>query len=185
MLAARAPRRRSLAALTIEHVIRNHAVFRTTFREADMKTRRQTCIRSAAEPDACIERYLNEFRPILASKRNHAAFWLTIHGDPLSVGRISGFILEASQQRFGFAFGPHRFRHALGSTAPTRHPTHPGVAAAILGIDRKTLQDHYNVAGETEAATAYLDGLRRDRQRTQSLARRAYRKNSTHPGSRH
>jgi hypothetical protein len=108
-----------------------------------------------------------------------------MHGDPLSVGRISGFIREASQQRFGFAFGPHRFRHALGSTAPTRDPAHPGVAAAILGIDRKTLQDHYNLAGQTEAVTAFLHCLRLDRQRTRGLARRAFRKNSTHPGSRH
>jgi site-specific recombinase XerD len=183
VLAARAPRRRSLAALTATaHVIRNDAVYRIVLGKLDMKTRKRHEFDLPPILTPFIDRYLNEFRPVLAGRRNHHAFWLTPHGGPLSAGRISGLILEASKQRFGVAFGPHRFRHALGSTAPTRDPAHPGVASAILGIDRKTLQDHYNVASETEAAIAYLDGIRHDRQRTQCLVRRAFRQDPAHTG---
>ena len=156
--------------------------YRIVLGKLDMKTRRRHEFDLPPSLTPFIDRYLNEFRPVLAGRRNHHAFWLTPAWRPAVGGTHRRPHPRGIEAALRLRVGPHRFRHALGSTAPTRDPAHPGVASAILGIDRKTLQDHYNVASETEAAVAYLDGIRRDRQRTQCLARRVFRQDPAHSG---
>jgi hypothetical protein len=58
-----------------------------------------------------------------------------------------------SRQRFGESFGPHRFRHAIATTATLRDPDHPGLAVGVLGISGAVLEEHYNRAGQSQAVT--------------------------------
>ncbi|MBD0274491.1 MAG: hypothetical protein ICV73_21470 [Acetobacteraceae bacterium] len=83
-----------------------------------------------------------------------------------------------SEKKFGKAFGPHRFRHALGTTAPSAAPIKPGIAPAILGISAGVLERNYNRAGEVEAIAAFHINLREERAATKGLARRVFRRES-------
>ncbi len=65
----------------------------------------------------------------------------------------------------------------MGTTAPLQDPTNPGAAAAILGISGRIVQEHYNRAGQAETAARFHVGIREDRKRTESLARREFVKN--------
>jgi hypothetical protein len=69
-----------------------------------------------------------------------------------------------SAKRFGKAFGPHRFRHALGSSAATEDPAAPGLGAAVLGITGVVYQEHYNRAKNAAAAARVHDVVRRERE---------------------
>ena len=74
------------------------------------------------------------------------------------------------------AFGRHRFRHAMGTTAPITDPAHPGVAAAILGISEAMVEKHYNLASQADVASIFHASLRKNRAATQSVARREFRR---------
>jgi hypothetical protein len=41
-----------------------------------------------------------------------------------------------SKARFDITFGPHRFRHAIATTAPLHAPEYPGLAAPLLIMRR-------------------------------------------------
>jgi integrase len=60
-------------------------------------------------------------------------------------------ICKRSKARFGVAFGPHRFRHAIASTAPLRASHLPGLAAPLLGISQAVIETHYDRANQVAA----------------------------------
>ena len=53
------------------------------------------------------------------------------------VGRLS-------KARFDVTFGPHRFRHAIATTAPLCGPENPALTASLLGISKHVVGTHYN-----------------------------------------
>jgi hypothetical protein len=60
-------------------------------------------------------------------------------------------ICVRSKARFGVTFGPHRFRHAIATTAPLRDPTTPGLGASVMGISVAVNEAHYNRANQVLA----------------------------------
>jgi hypothetical protein len=80
-----------------------------------------------------------------------------------------------SRQRFGESFGPHRFRHAIATTATLRDPDHPGLAVGVLGISGAVLEEHYNRAGQSQAVTMFDQAAARRRARLRRAAARANR----------
>jgi len=63
----------------------------------------------------------------------------------------------------------------MGTTAPLADPAHPGVAAAVLGITGRMVEDHYNRATQADVAHRFQASLAKERARLQSLARREFR----------
>ncbi len=108
--------------------------------------------------------------------QNHDAFWLDKYGEPLSADNIGDMIQRKSKQAFGKGFGPHRFRHAMGTTAPLTDPAHPGVAAAILGISGHMVEDHYNRATQADVANQFHASLHKERLSLRSIARWEFRR---------
>ncbi len=107
-------------------------------------------------------------------ERSCDAFWLDKYGEPLSAGNIADMIHRQSKRSFGMSFGPHRFRHAMGTTAPLTDPAHPGVAAAVLGISSHMVEQHYNRASQADVAESFHASLREQRAHLQSLGRREF-----------
>src|SRR5271156_3840114 len=64
-------------------------------------------------------------------------------------------MLSLTLARFGTAFGTHRFRHAVASSAPLMDPENPGLAAGLLGISRDVVQQNYNRANQVHAARTF------------------------------
>lgn len=177
ILAARGPRLRSIAALRIgKNIIPHEDGYRLIFEEEDIKTGRALEYDTPAGLSTAITRYLNVERPELLSGQDHDWFWINGCGQGMTVHAINAVIHSLSKQRFGIGFGPHRFRHGIGTTGPLKDPEYPGVAAAILGITGRMVEKHYNRADKAKAATRFHAGLREDRKRSLSLARRAFSK---------
>jgi len=176
LFAARAPRVRSMASLSLGRtVVRNGGTYRLVFEKEDVKTSRSIEYDTPAGLTSAIDRYIAVERAELLAGQRHDAFWLNKYGEPLSADNISDMIQRQSKRHFGIAFGPHRFRHALGTTAPLTDPAHPGVAAAILGISGHMVEKHYNLASQADVACRFHTNLRKERAGLQSLARSAFR----------
>ena len=110
-----------------------------------------------------IDRYVSDIRPALLQERVHEQFWISGRGGPWSAKAIQNQVLELSRKRFSKSFGPHRFRHAIATTAPILDPANPGLAAALLGITQGVIDDSYNRSGQHNAALAYQVCLERRR----------------------
>ena len=180
VFASRAPRVLSMASLRLgSTVIRNGRAYRLVFEKEDVKTGR--CIEYDAPLglSSAIDRYISVERTELLSKKTHEWLWVDQYGEPLSSDNISDMIQRQSKACLGFAFGPHRFRHALGTTAPLKDPAHPGVAAAILGISGRMVEEHYNRASRADVADRFHAALSKERANLQSLARREFRHQRT------
>ncbi len=177
LFAARAPRIRSMACLRLgRHVVSTAGGYRLIFEAENIKTRRPLEYDAPAGLSAAIEHYLSVERAELLAGQSHDWFWVDAYGQPLSRTNMTTIIRHCSRQHFGTAFGPHRFRHALGTTAPLADPANPGVASAVLGISARMVEEHYNRAGQVEAAIRFTSSLRDERAHTRALAQREFRK---------
>ena len=56
--------------------------------------------------------------------------WLSKRGQALSQKGIQERIAARSLKRFGVTFGPHRFRHAIATTAALKMSDHKDLAAS-------------------------------------------------------
>jgi site-specific recombinase XerD len=177
ILAARGPRRRSVISLQIgKTVIRTGDGYRLVFEEEDIKTGRPLEYDAPAGLSTAITRYLSVERRELLAGQDHDWLWVSVYGSKLTVQGVTSIIWQQSKRRFGRPFGPHRFRHAIGTCGPLKDPEYPGVAAAILGIAGRMVEAHYNRANGARAARRFHTSLQEDRKRTRSLARRAFTK---------
>jgi hypothetical protein len=177
LFAARAPRVRSMASLRLGvTVIKNGETYRLVFENDVVKTGQRIEYEAPAGLNSAIDRYIAVERTELLSGQNHEWFWVDQYGGPLSARAIRTMIHDRSQRTFGKTFGPHRFRHSMGTTAPLVDPSHPGVAAAILGISARTVETHYNRASHVDVANKFHKSLRKDRAAIQSIARREFRR---------
>ena len=177
LLAARAPRIRAMASLRLgQHLVLIDDGYRLVFKAEDIKTGRPLEYDLPAGLSSAIEHYVSVPRAELLAGQSHDWFWVDACGRPLSQSQLGNIIRRRSKQRFGTAFGPHRFRHAMGTTAPLVDPANPGVASAILGISVRMVEEHYNRAGQVEAALRFHSSLRDERARTRALAQKEFRK---------
>jgi hypothetical protein len=87
-------------------------------------------------------------------------------GSWLAEKGIAGLVRRASKLRFGKAFGTHRIRHGLASTAARLLPGNPGIAAATLGVSQAVIAEHYDKASTAAAASVFQASLEEDRRQT-------------------
>lgn len=175
IFAARAPRVKSMASLRLGTTVLRHGTgYRLVFGHEDVKTGRHIEYDTPAGLHASIDRYVNVVRAELVTGADHGWFWVNQYGDPMSKGEISDMIQRQSKVTFGETFGPHRFRHALGTSAPLADPAHPGVAASVLGISGRMVEQHYNRASQAEVAAKFGASLEESRAQHRILARRGF-----------
>lgn len=177
ILAARAPRRRSMAAIRLGvQILRHDDRFRLVFGPDDLKWRR-----AGLEYDLPstltrrVEHYLAVERPVLLGPvPDHGWFWVGQNGTRLSEIGIDTMLRRRSAVRFDECFGTHRFRYAAATLAPIADPTRPGAVAAMLGHSKAVLQKAYNLGQQQEAARRFQASLDKERQRLEGVALRAF-----------
>lgn len=177
LFAARAPRVRSMASLRLGRtVIRTGKGYRLVFEHEDIKTGRRLEYDTPAGIRAAIDYYIVVIRAELSTAQSGDWFWLDQYGERISADQIGDMIQRKSRQAFPEGFGPHRFRHALGTSAPLADPAHPGVAAAILGISSHMVELHYNRATQADVAGKFHLSLAKTRAACRSMAKREFQR---------
>ena len=162
MFAARGRRLRSMALLRVGHeLISRGERYRIELTPAQVKTGKHDRFDLPEDLMPYVRQYLEVVRPALLNGRCHDVLWVNSSGQPWTAKGIQDRIVKLTRRRFGRAFGPHRFRHAIGTTAPMRDPTHPGLAAGMLGISAAMVELHYDRAGQSLGAATMDQAIRR------------------------
>jgi len=164
LLAARGRRLRSMALVRVgQELTWRGDRYRLEFQPEQVKTAKYDAFSLPERLTPYIRRYLETVRPALLRNRAHDALWGGLNGEPLQAKGIQNMILKRSKARFGVAFGPHRFRHAIATTIPLRAPSQPGLAAPLLGISKEVVQTHYNRANQVAAVQMFQSLIERQR----------------------
>jgi site-specific recombinase XerD len=108
-----------------------------------------------------LRHYLAEVRPRLLRGAYDEALWININGRKLTAKGFQAMVFGRSARRFGGAgFGPHLFRHAMGTTAALRLPQQRGLAAGLLGITAGVVEQHYRLTGQVVAGNRFEQLIR-------------------------
>ena len=176
ILACRAPRLSSLRHMKLErNLVRRGKSWRLRFLEQEVKNHRPIEYDLPGSLTDLIERYLAVERRQLLAGKEASWVWINWQGELLKEAGVQKRILWLSRKRFGVAFCPHRFRHALATTAPNADPQSDGVGASLLGISTRVLRRHYDRGGQVRAATEMQRNVAKVRTETEGHAGRAFK----------
>lgn len=170
MLASRGRRLRSMALLRVGHELFEGArCYRVELKPEQVKTNRHDRFDLPECLTPYIRHYLTVVRPALLAGRTGDALWINSRGGTVTPKVIQNQLAKLSRRRFGISFGPHRFRHAIATTAALRDPGHPGLAAGVLGGSAEVIEQHYNRAGQIQATQKHAAMLEQRRRRLSAL----------------
>jgi integrase len=134
ILAECAPRLRAFAALRIGvHLYRTHDAWVLDQAAALTKTNKRLVLPLSPEVAVMLDRYLEVERVELLDGADNDALWISAGRGTLAEATISRRIRMRSKQRFGEAFGPHRFRSSLATTLAESASDNPLDAMTLLG----------------------------------------------------
>ena len=142
-----------------------------------------------AESGALLERYLHDFRPLLAQPTNAALFPGRGGLGTKSVGTLRGQIIKTIHSYTGLNMHPHLFRHLAGFIHLNEHPGEYLVVSQVLNHRSvNTVMKHYAGMERTAAVRHYDNtvlGVRNDgRPKPRKLGRVARRAGSSNNGGR-
>ncbi len=154
MLAARGRRRRSMQLLRPgKELLHYEEGFWVELQPGQSKGKKSDRFSLPDTLTPYIQIYLHEVRPGLLDGALHETLWITQRGEPLSAKAITNRIIKLSRKRFGQSFGPHRFRHAIGTLSALEASDIPELASAVLNISPAVADGHYIVQPEQIAAS--------------------------------
>jgi integrase len=105
-------------------------------------------------------RYIGKIRPIFIRGTASPYLWLSRRGEPMHEAVLRRIIKTRTNNAFGFAISPHRFRHAAVTYLATTHPEWISFGPDLLGhSDTAVAEAHYNHASTEGAATEVQDHL--------------------------
>jgi integrase/recombinase XerD len=172
ILATRAPRQRTITAIRIGRQLHADGAggFMLEFAEEDIKTHRALSYPLNADLREPMRFWLEQARPLLLRGQTHDSLWVAQDGTPLGQEGLSRLVRRAAEKRFGQAFGTHVFRHCLATFVARSGTDTPGIAAVVLGSGARTVERHYNRAGQFEALRAADEVLRKEREQLRARA---------------
>ena len=107
-----------------------------------------------------IDRYLEQYRPILLGKNTQdSAFWVSsTRSAQLTIKNMGTLISKITKQTLGVDVSPHLFRMAAATTAAVYGPSTPYLASGVLGHrDQRITEEHYNRARSLHASAILSD----------------------------
>jgi integrase len=155
LCASRPLRRGNLAALRIGVHLQNIAgVMRIVIPREETKTRVPIDMTWPKTLLPALQRYLSHWRPALLGRhRDPEMLWISRRGGgALSAPTLACNVRRHTEEAFGIAISPHRFRDAAATMMAIRDPENVRAAAAVLGHGSyETTQKHYNLARQLDA----------------------------------
>jgi site-specific recombinase XerD len=110
-----------------------------------------------------IDRYLREYRPVLARSENPpSALWLSNNdGTSITAKQVARVIGMSTLSTIGVRIGPHMFRTAAASGAAIYGGDNPHLGSAVLHhSDSRVTEEHYNRATSLNAAESFRQVVR-------------------------
>jgi integrase len=110
-----------------------------------------------------IDRYISEYRPVLARSDDAiAALWPSANdGAPITAKATARVISKTTLSRVGVRVSPHLFRTSAASSAAVHASEKPHLASAILHHTHRSLtNEHYNRATAMSAAENFREVVR-------------------------
>ena len=152
--ASRAPRVSNLAMMEVSrHLQRIGATWMLSFSGSETKNGDPLVLQLPEELTEPFERYLAHWRPILLAGRISNRLWISMHRRPLDAKSIHEVFCRRTRRLFGQPLNPHLLRACLVTETAIRDPEHVGITSPILGHRASsTGTEHYNLAGQHEAA---------------------------------
>jgi integrase len=112
---------------------------------------------------AIIDRYMSEYRPVLArSVSGSTALWLSANdGAPITPKELARVIRTTTLSRVGVPVSPHLFRTSAASSAAVHGGDNPDLASAVLHHTHPSFtNEHYNRATSLTAAENFRQIIR-------------------------
>ena len=168
MLACQAPRRRTIAALTLGSTFRRDGDgFAVWASGADMKAGRPFSFRVSPLLTDAIEDYLAHVRPFFPNGEDpdHGPLWLScITGRALGPQGIKNAVAAITERHRGHRTTPHTFRHAAMTTMANAEGFDTRQGQAFLDHRTPEISErHYNLATQLDAGRAYARLLEQTR----------------------
>ena len=161
-MALAVPRRNTVAVMKLgQHLVRRQGGYRIAWSAAEMKEDRPHEAKLGPELSALLQRYLDEFRPVLAAKSRTprpdptAAVWFNKRGGPLSSRGIYDLIVERTGAAFDESMFPHAFRHSAATTLVLERPDLIKLVAPLLQHRDSSSRELYVLADQVEAGHRY------------------------------
>lgn len=172
LLAARPIRRGNFAAIEIDrHLIREEAGYRLQFDATETKTRVPLEFAIPGELSPFLDRYLAQYRPMLAVSTGHwdgprtlvpvgARLWVSNYGSAMSAGAVYDRVTKLTKAKFGQPINPHLVRDCAATSTAIEDPDHVRITTSILGhTSLRTSERYYNHAGSLVAMRRHQANL--------------------------
>lgn len=173
VLACHAPRRRTLATLTLDMHFRRDDIGYTIWASGeDMKAGRPCSFRISPLLTEVIDGYLTQARPLFPGGKDpeRGPLWLTFFGHALGPQGIKNAVAAVTHNQTGYRLTPHSFRHAAMTTMARAEGFDTRHGQAFL--DHRTpdvSEQHYNLATQLDAGRAFSRLLDRKRNTSRRL----------------
>jgi integrase/recombinase XerD len=157
-------RRRTIAALTVDHLVFDDAGLVVRLDPENTKSKRPESARVSPELVPYFQTYLDAVRPRLVGTRHHKGLWASRKLCPLTDGRIYDICRTRVLARFGKEMGPHDFRRAAATFIAIDAPDQVGLIPGVLSHTSPDVSEkHYNLANSAAASRRYnatLSGIK-------------------------
>lgn len=161
-MALAVPRRNTVAVMRLgQHLVRQQDGYKIAWSGAEMKEERPHDAKLGPEFSALIQRYLDEFRLLLAATAKtprpdaNAAVWFNKRGGPLSSRGIYDLIVERTGAAFDESMFPHAFRHSAATTLVLERPDLIKLVTPLLQHRDSSSRELYVLADQVEAGHRY------------------------------
>lgn len=178
-MALAVPRRNTVSLMQLrQHLIKQDDGYRVAWSALEMKENRPHDARLGPELSTLIQRYLDEFRPILAargkpSQAAEVAVWLNKRGQPLQSRAIYDLIVDRTGAAFSMPMFPHAFRHSAATTLVLERPDLIKLVTPLLQHRDSSSREIYVLADQVEAGQRFGEVIaaRRARGRRPTMQR--------------
>lgn len=175
LLACRPLRMANLGGLRLGyHLVRSGDGYRIDIPAEETKTGRpiEMFFPEVLLPALCC--YLEIHRPLLLAGGVSDRLWIGRWGRPITSEKLGLRISEMTERLLGIRVNPHLFRDAAATTVATVDPEHVHMITPLLGhTTPATAERYYNQARSIEAGRAHQANIRKLRDETRPLRRRA------------
>ena len=158
-LATRPIRLKNLAQLAIGRSIeRRDRIYACHFTAEDTKERTPLSFELPARLTPYLDRYIEQFRPLLLNGRVSDRLWIAIRRRPMAAQTIYCQVCDLTQELVGRRINPHLFRDIVATAIATDHPDNVLVSARLLhNASLKTTDRHYIQSQMIDAQRVLLE----------------------------